>query len=95
MAEEVETPTPTIGFSSVDFRHGRHDITMFDLGGGRNIRGIWKNYFAEIHGAIFVVDASAPTRLDECRKVLAEVLKEEMIHGKPLLLYVVLQFSVI
>ena len=68
------------------FRYDKHDIVLFDLGGGKNIRGIWKNYFAEIYGLIFVIDASEPKRLLECKDVLDKLLESELIRGKPLLL---------
>jgi len=86
--ESAQTTTPTIGFSSVSFEFEKHNVTLFDLGGGRNIRGIWKKYFAEVHGLIYVVDASAPGRLRECREVLDKLLQEEMVRGKPMLLLV-------
>ena len=43
-----EDPLPTVGFSSKQMRHGRYQILLLDLGGGRNIRGIWSRYFAEV-----------------------------------------------
>jgi GTPase SAR1 family protein len=49
--------------------HGaRFDIDLFDLGGGKRIRGIWKAYMADVHGCIFVVDSAALDRIQECRE---------------------------
>ena len=45
-----EDPLPTVGFSSKQMRHGRYQILLLDLGGGKNIRGIWSRYFAEVCG---------------------------------------------
>ena len=61
-------------------------MTLFDLGGGKNIRGIWTKYFAEIYGLIFVIDASDVKRMEECRTVLSNLLDNDLIRGKPLLL---------
>ena len=33
-----------------------------------------------------MVDASSPTRLDEAKQVLSDVLQEEKVMGKPLLI---------
>ena len=85
-SEAAENVTPTIGFSSVSFQFEKHDVILFDLGGGKNIRGIWKKYFAEVHGLIYVVDSSAVLRLRECREVLEKLIQEDMVKGKPLLL---------
>ena len=76
---------PTVGFSSVDFRFGKTDITMFDLGGGKKIRGIWKNYFAEMYGVIYVIDSSEPDRLEECASVLQGLVEHPKVAGKPVL----------
>lgn len=61
-----------------------------DLGGGKRVRSIWKNYLSEIYGIIFVIDASDSDRVNECREVLNELLKDHRVREKPILLYVVL-----
>ncbi|XP_022098135.1 ADP-ribosylation factor-like protein 13B isoform X3 [Acanthaster planci] len=83
--ESQEGVAPTVGFSNVQFKFERFDVTVFDLGGGRKIRPIWKNYYAEIHGLVFVIDASDEARLRECQEVLQEVLKQERVAGKRIL----------
>jgi len=60
---------------------------MYDVGGGARIRDIWKNYFADIHGLVFVVDSAQPERLDESRVALEMVFKDPLISGKPCLVY--------
>ena len=35
---------------------------------------MWENYYAEIHGIIFVVDASDESRLQEAKTTFQEVL---------------------
>ncbi|CAH8657409.1 unnamed protein product [Heterobilharzia americana] len=77
---------PTIGFDRIEFAIDRFNINLYDLGGGRTIRDIWETYFAEVYGVIFVVDSSAPERLEECHEVLGKVLAHPCISGKPVLL---------
>ncbi|XP_075873624.1 ADP-ribosylation factor-like protein 13B isoform X2 [Nelusetta ayraudi] len=76
---------PTVGFSKVDLKQGKFEVTIFDLGGGKRIRGIWKNYYSESHGVVFVVDSSDVQRIQETREAMAEVLKHPRIAGKPVL----------
>ncbi|XP_002735021.1 uncharacterized protein LOC100375027 [Saccoglossus kowalevskii] len=83
--ESLETVAPTVGFSSIDFKVDKFQITVFDLGGGKKIRGIWKNYYAEAHAIVFVIDASDQDRLDESKQTLKELLDNPKIQGKPLL----------
>ncbi len=83
--ESIEDVAPTVGFSSVNFKMDHCDVTVFDLGGGKKIRDIWMNYYAEVYGVIFVIDASDETRLEECRDVLQKVLRQERVMGKRIL----------
>ncbi|XP_074155952.1 ADP-ribosylation factor-like protein 13B isoform X2 [Sminthopsis crassicaudata] len=83
-----ESPTdvaPTIGFSRIDFKQGNFDVTIFDVGGGHRIRGIWKNYYAESYGLIFVIDSSDVNRIEETRAAITEVLSHPRMSGKPVL----------
>ena len=54
------SPCPCLGYQ----------VTIYDLGGSKNFRGIWHKYYHEVHGFVFVVDSSAPARLAECSSVL-------------------------
>ncbi|XP_058236051.1 ADP-ribosylation factor-like protein 13B isoform X3 [Hemibagrus wyckioides] len=76
---------PTVGFSKVDLKQGKFEVTIFDLGGGKRIRGIWKNYYSESYGVVFVVDSSDVQRIQETRETMAEVLRHPRIAGKPVL----------
>ncbi|KAK7790852.1 hypothetical protein R5R35_010726 [Gryllus longicercus] len=86
IGETGDTEVPTVGFSSVSLVYGKHSVIIYDLGGGPQIRGIWHRYFVDVHGIIFVVDASDMTRLDECRSVLNNLLTHPKLAGKPVLL---------
>lgn len=81
---------PTIGFSAPIKKTMRQwSVTFYDLGGGARIRGVWPQYFADVHGVIFVVDASDSERLAEAAKELHAALAHPMIVGKPTLMCVV------
>uniref|UniRef100_A0A8C7IS36 ADP-ribosylation factor-like 13b n=1 Tax=Oncorhynchus kisutch TaxID=8019 RepID=A0A8C7IS36_ONCKI len=83
--ESPEDVAPTVGFSKVDLKQGKFEVTIFDLGGGKRIRGIWKNYYSESYGVVFVVDSSDVQRIQETRDTMAEVLRHPRISGKPVL----------
>eukprot|EP00002_Diphylleia_rotans_P007328 TRINITY_DN1685_c0_g1_i6.p1 TRINITY_DN1685_c0_g1~~TRINITY_DN1685_c0_g1_i6.p1 ORF type:complete len:392 (+),score=83.44 TRINITY_DN1685_c0_g1_i6:130-1305(+) len=84
--EVPENITPTWGFMSEEMNHGKHKLTLFDLGGGKNIRGIWQNYYAEVHGVIFVVDSAAADRLGDACTSLHKALTSPNLDGKPVLI---------
>jgi hypothetical protein len=49
---------------------------------------VWKRYFGELYGLIYVVDASKQERIEEGRDVLAKVMEHPKIAQKPILMYV-------
>lgn len=78
---------PTVGFSAPVKRtvHGAR-LTLYDLGGGATIRGVWPTYFADVHGVIYVVDAADSARMTESAAELKSALLHPMVVGKPLLM---------
>lgn len=77
---------PTIGFRTVTLKYKTCRIKIYDIGGGPHIRSIWKNYYSDVHGIIYVVDASDLPRLTESKDVLNDVITHVHISGKPVLL---------
>lgn len=86
LTEPLDDIAPTLGYTYVDLQLDNFDIKVFDLGGGKRIRGIWKSYYAEVHGVIFVIDASAEDRLSECQETLQMVLNQDYVKGKRVLM---------
>lgn len=77
-----------MGFSKpVTLRRGKFYVTVYDLGGGVRIRPLWKNYFSDVHGAIFVVDSADTERMDEVKREFVECFKHPMLQGKPILIF--------
>lgn len=85
IGDRLNSPVPTVGFSVINLKYYDYSIKIFDLGGGPNIRGIWHKYFADAHGIIFVVDSSDFSRFNEARMVLEDILSNDKIVKKPLL----------
>ncbi|XP_053398212.1 ADP-ribosylation factor-like protein 13B [Mercenaria mercenaria] len=77
---------PTVGFNREEITFNNYDISLYDLGGGRKIRDIWKNYLNEIYGVIYVVDTAAPERFQEVQEILTSLLGHEQVKEKPFLL---------
>ncbi|XP_064628056.1 ADP-ribosylation factor-like protein 13B [Lineus longissimus] len=84
--DTIDDVAPTVGFQNNDFKFDRYDITLYDLGGGKNIRPIWKNYYTEIYGIIYVIDSSQPDRIIETKEVLSELLENDKVERKPILI---------
>ncbi|KAG2429000.1 hypothetical protein HXX76_011244 [Chlamydomonas incerta] len=79
--------TPTFGFNSTTLNEGKYKIEVFDLGGGKNIRGVWKKYLAEVHAIVYVVDAADPGRFEESKTTMTEVLENQFMRDKPICIF--------
>jgi small GTP-binding protein len=80
---------PTVGFrpSSMMFADDVM-IRFYDLGGGKKIRDIWSQYYHDIHGIIYVIDASLPEdKFQETLEVFQSTLENKYLLGKPLLIF--------
>ena len=69
VGESLENVAPTIGFSKVSTKYKGFNVTIYDLGGSKSFRGIWPKYYHEVHGFVFVVDASDNSRMEETAEV--------------------------
>jgi len=65
------------------------------LGGIKTFRESWRHYYDDPYGFIYVIDSSEQNRLDENREVLKQLLQEEKIQNKPILMYKIFFFKVI
>jgi len=64
---EVLTTIPTIGFNveTVEYKNVR--FTVWDVGGQEKIRPLWRHYYQNTQGIIFVVDANDRDRIDDSK----------------------------
>ncbi|XP_069137160.1 uncharacterized protein [Argopecten irradians] len=77
---------PTVGFNTESLTFNKFELTLYDIGGGKNVRSIWTHYFSEVYGIIYVVDSTASDRMPEIRDNLKTLLDHPNVSGKPLLL---------
>ena len=60
---------------------------MWDIGGQREIRPYWRNYYEQTDGLVYVVDSSDNVRVNEIKDNLFELMSEELLAGVPLLVF--------
>lgn len=84
---EVVTTIPTIGFNveTVDYRNIQ--FTVWDVGGQDKIRPLWRHYFQNTQGIIFVVDSNDRDRVPEAREELQRMLNEDELRDALLLVF--------
>ncbi|XP_015244003.1 PREDICTED: ADP-ribosylation factor-like protein 13A [Cyprinodon variegatus] len=76
---------PTQGCIKNELRVENYLVTLLDVGGSVESRGVWRELYGEVHAVIFVVDSSDRQRMKEAREVLADLLKQPRVAGKPIL----------
>lgn len=62
---EVVTTIPTIGFNVETVEYKNICFTVWDVGGQDKIRPLWRHYYQNTQGVIFVVDSADKDRLEK------------------------------
>ena len=76
MGETVKT-IPTIGFNVETLDYKGLNFTVWDVGGQDKIRVLWKHYYQNTDGLIFVVDSNDRDRMEDAAEELKKMLAEE------------------
>ncbi|KAJ7028336.1 ADP-ribosylation factor family-domain-containing protein [Mycena alexandri] len=84
---EVVTTIPTIGFNVETVEYKNISFTVWDVGGQGRIRLLWKHYFQNTQGIIFVVDCNDQERASEAREELQRMLNEDELRDALLLVF--------
>uniref|UniRef100_A0A8C6R056 ADP-ribosylation factor n=1 Tax=Nannospalax galili TaxID=1026970 RepID=A0A8C6R056_NANGA len=84
---EIVTTIPTIGFNVETVEYKNICFTVWDVGGQDKIRPLWRHYFQNTQGLIFVVDSNDHERIQEGADVLQKMLLEDDLQDAVLLLF--------
>ncbi|XP_057701227.1 uncharacterized protein LOC130921405 [Corythoichthys intestinalis] len=82
---EVVTTIPTVGFNVETVEYKNISFTVWDVGGQTIIRPLWRHYYQNTNGIIFVVDSNDPHRLKEASEELHLILEEDELRNTALL----------
>ncbi len=74
---EVVNSVPTIGFNVENLEYKNVKFVVWDIGGQKKLRMLWRHYYTNTQGLIFVIDSSDNTT-DEDNKLRIEIAKEEL-----------------
>ena len=84
MNENVKT-IPTIGFNVETLEYKGLNFTVWDVGGQDKVRVLWKHYYQNTDGIIFVIDSNDKDRIDDASEELKKMLTEEELKEAVLL----------
>jgi len=82
---EIVTTIPTIGFNVETVQYKNINFTVWDVGGQDKIRPLWRHYYNNTEGIIYVVDSNDGKRVDEAALELQKILREDELRDAVLL----------
>ncbi len=91
---DVVTTIPTVGFNVETVDYKNISFTVWDVGGQDKIRPLWRHYYQNTQGIIFVVDSNDRDRIDDSKDYehsakdeLQRMLSEEELKDAVLLVF--------
>ena len=75
------------GFNVETVEYKNISFTVWDVGGQDKIRPLWRHYFQNTQGLIFVVDSNDRDRISEARDELHRMLNEDELRDAVLLVF--------
>lgn len=76
-----------LGFNVETVEYKNISFTVWDVGGQDKIRPLWRHYFQNTQGIIFVVDSNDRDRIREARDELNRMLNEDELRNALLLIF--------
>merc|ERR1711971_1129701 len=87
MGGEVLTTIPTVGFNVETVEYKNISFTVWDVGGQDKIRKLWRYYYENTQGLIFVVDSNDQDRVEDAREELMKILNEDEMRDAAVLVF--------
>ncbi len=86
--EDITHIMPTQGFNIKSVVKDGFKLNVWDVGGQREIRPYWRNYFDNTDALVYVIDSADGERLEEVNIELSRLIaEEEKLTGVPLLVF--------
>lgn len=85
--QENLVTVPTIGFNVETIEYHNLNMVIWDLGGQDKIRPLWRHYYRNCDGLIYVVDSSDRDRMHIAKDELHVMLAQEELADVALLVF--------
>ncbi len=83
----IDLTLDSLGFNVETVEYKNIQFTVWDVGGQDKIRPLWRHYFQNTQGIIFVVDSNDRDRVVEAREELQRMLNEDELRDALLLVF--------
>jgi ADP-ribosylation factor-like protein 3 len=85
--EDPAETSPTRGFNVKTIQADSFKFNVWDIGGQREIRQYWDNYFENTDALVWVVDCADEPRLEETSVELGQLLAHPHLAKVPVLIF--------
>lgn len=84
---EVQHTVPTIGFNVEAVQYRNISFLVWDVGGQEKLRLLWRHYFENAKGLIFVVDSADVERISVAKRELKKLAAAEELQDATILIF--------
>ncbi|CAF2086799.1 hypothetical protein BRARA_A03842 [Brassica rapa] len=84
---EVMSTVPTIGFNVEKVQYKNVMFTVWDVGGQEKLRPLWRHYFNNTDGLIYVVDSLDRERIGKAKQEFQEIIKDPFMLNSVILVF--------
>lgn len=84
---EIQNTIPTIGFNVETVEYRNLKLTVWDVGGQKKLRTLWRHYYTGTQALIFLVDSNDTNRIEEAKEELHHLLAADELSDATVLLF--------
>ncbi|TXG48692.1 hypothetical protein EZV62_024567 [Acer yangbiense] len=84
---EVLSTVPTIGFNVEKVQYKNVMFTVWDVGGQEKLRPLWRHYFNNTDGLIYVVDSLDRERIGRAKQEFQAIIKDPFMLNSVILVF--------
>lgn len=84
---DLVTTIPTIGFNVERVEYKNLRMTIWDVGGQDRLRPLWRHYYENTNGVIFVFDSCDRARVKIARDEVQKMMNEASLHDTKLVVF--------
>lgn len=84
---EVLSTVPTIGFNVEKVQYKNVQFTVWDVGGQEKLRPLWRHYFNNTDGLIYVVDSLDRERTGKAKAEFQAIISDPFMRNSAILVF--------
>ncbi|KAK4436150.1 ADP-ribosylation factor 1 [Sesamum alatum] len=84
---EVLSTVPTIGFNVEKVQYKNVIFTVWDVGGQEKLRPLWRHYFSNTDGLIYVVDSLDRERIGRAKEEFQSIIQDPFMLNAVILVF--------